>query len=325
MHSSEGRGRLKSLLLTRCSKLQGSPFLKVEKNNENNRFPSQEDFLRKIKRHMPLLLGTFFLFQGETSAQHSKETMNIAVSDFIGNNVDIGTASIISERLRIELFKTRQFTVLERNQMEEILKEQGFQQSGCVTEQCYIEVGQLLGVTHMIIGSVGKLGQTFTINAKMIDVRDGRIIQATNSDCKCDIDEVLSVSTFEIAKQLCAEGSIPEQADKNRGHSFNVPSMGLQVRDLNDSDIQKLNFPKGIKGVLVIDKDPDRETSTSGIEINDAIVQIGLQGKGLIHIYSFQGVEALLSQVKTDEEILLHVKRGTKSHFINTKLKKQSN
>lgn len=127
---------------------------------------------------------------------------SIAVHDLIPQGMEQHSAALISDRLRAELFKTGSFVVLERGQMEEILKEQGFQQSGCVSDQCAMEVGQLLGVGHIIVGSIGKLGKTYTMNVRMLDVQTGQIVETENVDCKCEIDEVLSSSTRDMAEAL---------------------------------------------------------------------------------------------------------------------------
>ena len=63
--------------------------------------------------------------------------------------------------------------MVERNQMEEILNEQGFQQSGCTSAECAAEVGALLGVQNMVSGSFGLLGNTYTIDAKLCIYRVG--------------------------------------------------------------------------------------------------------------------------------------------------------
>jgi len=71
----------------------------------------------------------------------------IAVSDVLGKGLPQSQADIISDRLRGELVKTGHFSVMERAQMDEVLKEQGFQQSGACTEQsCIVAMGQMLGV-----------------------------------------------------------------------------------------------------------------------------------------------------------------------------------
>ena len=131
---------------------------------------------------------------------------NAAVNDLSAQGVEASSASIISDRVRNELVKTGAFTVVERGQMESILKEQGFQQSGvCTNEACMVEMGQILGVDCMITGTIGRIGHTFTMGLRLIDVQSGKITASANVDCKCDIDELLSNSTTEIVHQLLGE------------------------------------------------------------------------------------------------------------------------
>ncbi len=65
---------------------------------------------------------------------------NIAVLEFDGKNVSSEEASALTDRLRIELFKTNRFSVIEREKMDTILKEQGFQMSGCASDACAVEI-----------------------------------------------------------------------------------------------------------------------------------------------------------------------------------------
>ena len=128
--------------------------------------------------------------------------MNIAVSDLAGQGIEQSSTSIISDRLRTELFKQGGFTVLERNAMQDILKEQGFQQSGCTSDACAVEIGQLLGVSYIIVGTVGKLGHLFTIDIRMIEVSTAKIVYSENVDCDCPIEKVLTSSVVSIAKKI---------------------------------------------------------------------------------------------------------------------------
>jgi TolB-like protein len=130
------------------------------------------------------------------------EKTYIALSNITRQGIDESAAAIITDRLRSELFKTGAFRVLEREQMDEILEEQEFQQSDCVSDACLVEVGQLLGVTHMVTGSLGKLGKIYTINLRMIDVETGEVVYTRDTDCQCPIEEVLSQSTVDIARKM---------------------------------------------------------------------------------------------------------------------------
>ena len=55
-------------------------------------------------------------------------------------------SATLTDRLQSEMVNTNAIIMVERNQMEEILNEQGFQQSGCTSAECAAEVGALLGV-----------------------------------------------------------------------------------------------------------------------------------------------------------------------------------
>ena len=54
--------------------------------------------------------------------------------------------------------------------MKDLLEEQRFQITGCVEQACAVEIGRLLGARKMVIGSVGKVGDTFTVSLRMVDV-----------------------------------------------------------------------------------------------------------------------------------------------------------
>lgn len=119
--------------------------------------------------------------------------------------VSVGEADIIADRLRGDLFNTGKASMMEREQMQQILKEQGFQQSGaCTDEACMVEIGQLLGVERLISGSIGKLGSLFLVNLRSIDVQTAKIIAVVSVDIKGGIEDVVKYLP-NIAQQLVAE------------------------------------------------------------------------------------------------------------------------
>ena len=88
---------------------------------------------------------------------HAKDKMVLAIMDFKAKGVPDTLAGQISELIRMEMINTGQYKVLEREQMDKILKEQEFQQTGCTDVSCAIQAGQLLSADKMLIGSVMKL------------------------------------------------------------------------------------------------------------------------------------------------------------------------
>ncbi|MBC8403191.1 MAG: PEGA domain-containing protein [Candidatus Marinimicrobia bacterium] len=107
--------------------------------------------------------------------------------------------------------------------MQEILEEQGFQQSGCVTDECVVEVGQMLGAQQMVGGSIGRLGNVFTITARVIDVESGEIINVTTYDHEGDIGSLLKTGMRQVALDLFSKQEVASvSAVINTGDLFIV-------------------------------------------------------------------------------------------------------
>ncbi|MBI4802151.1 MAG: hypothetical protein HY796_06470 [Elusimicrobia bacterium] len=107
---------------------------------------------------------------------------NVAVADFIGKNVSQADASIVADFLRTELVNTGLFNVMDRNNMDTVLAEQKFQASGCTEQQCAVEMGKLLNVKQMLVGSLSKLLDSYYITVNMVDVETGKITASYGSD-----------------------------------------------------------------------------------------------------------------------------------------------
>ena len=133
----------------------------------------------------------------------------IAVLDLDINNVSQSDVRALSDRLREELFKTKKYKVLERGLMEEIMKEQGFQQAGCTSNECIVEVGQLTGVQKMVGGSVSKVGSVYSVSCRIIDVETGEIIKMSSYDHIGDMGGLLTQGMRMVANEL-STGSIPQ-------------------------------------------------------------------------------------------------------------------
>ena len=83
-------------------------------------------------------------------------------------------ASVLTDRLRSNLVETGVFDVVERGKMEEIFEEVELQLSGCISSECAVQVGQMLGVSRMITGKIGKFGKTYTIDVRVIDIKKSK-------------------------------------------------------------------------------------------------------------------------------------------------------
>ena len=143
---------------------------------------------QKIFPLLILLIVSQFLV-GQTT--EGKTT--VAVLEFEGRGINQMEAATLTDRMMSELVNTNAVIMVERNQMDEILSEQGFQQSGCTSSECAAEVGALLGVQNMVSGAFGKLGNSYTIDAKMFSVETGATVRAVTKTYKGEVDGLLNV------------------------------------------------------------------------------------------------------------------------------------
>ena len=133
----------------------------------------------------------------------------------------------MTDRLRNELVQFDEIEIVERKRIDAVFQEQKIQISGCVDE-CLIEVGKILGSSSIIVGSIGKVGNYFTINARKINATTAKVESAISYDSYSDIDQLLikgmSEVAFKIAKGYNPSKSLIEnvepQPDLNEKYTF---------------------------------------------------------------------------------------------------------
>ena len=125
----------------------------------------------------------------------------IAVFDFSNNGLSNNEVLTLTDRLRTELVRVSDYKIVERSKIDEILKEQKFQLSGCVDE-CLLEVGKMLGANNIIIGSFGKVDNIYTISARMVDAETGEVKQAISYDSDYNLGNLLKYGMEECAYRL---------------------------------------------------------------------------------------------------------------------------
>jgi hypothetical protein len=94
----------------------------------------------------------------------------LVVYDFDSPEQYRPAALILSEALREELFKMRKFTLVNRENLDQVLKEMALQQTGLIDEKQAVKTGRGLAANQVVTGTMGLLGKTFVLQAKRIDV-----------------------------------------------------------------------------------------------------------------------------------------------------------
>ena len=98
----------------------------------------------------------------------------IAVSDFVGKPAEIGQE--IAETLGTDLAKSERITLVERSQLGQALRELRLQSTGLTEPAQARKVGKLVGADAIIVGSFYLRGNQIVINARVVDVRTGKVM-----------------------------------------------------------------------------------------------------------------------------------------------------
>ena len=118
--------------------------------------------------------------------------------------IDSGVARFITEDIESRLVNNcPDVKVVERNQIDQIVRELRYVQSG-LTETQAIEIGRHLAAAYLMIGSVQKMGHDLSITVKLVSVETSAIVGTrgvicTNASMR-DIFDMVSVLAPTIAK-----------------------------------------------------------------------------------------------------------------------------
>jgi TolB-like protein len=103
---------------------------------------------------------------------HALHGVKKALADLLSEVLLTGTA-------RSEAFKS----VIGGSDLQEIMSlEQQKGAFGCSNDGCLATLGGALGVPRVIVGSIGKLGQRFLLNIKLIDVEEAKVLMRVNQE-----------------------------------------------------------------------------------------------------------------------------------------------
>jgi hypothetical protein len=182
-----------------------------------------------------VLLLLAAIFQSNSDAMQDNK-ITLAVLTFEAKSgVSKGEASTLSDRLGSMLVATNVLIVIERGKMNTILEEQGFQQTGCTSTECVVEAGKLLNVQKMVSGTIGKLGQTYTIDLALINVETAQIEESYFRNYKGEIDGLLEVMES-ISNQI-----VQTARGEKRKTAFGVNQVLLTVNSSPSNAIININ------------------------------------------------------------------------------------
>jgi hypothetical protein len=89
---------------------------------------------------------------------------------------DPSMAAFVIEELEVKLVQSRRFSIVDRRQLEQIRAEQNFQISGEVSDDSAVSIGNMLGASIVITGSISRYDTAMRLILRTMDVRTARIL-----------------------------------------------------------------------------------------------------------------------------------------------------
>jgi TolB-like protein len=154
-----------------------------------------------IKKKTALLCVLIFLVAMTTGGSaYPAEKMAIAILDLTPKGVPAIVSGAVSDIIRAEFSNFANFTVVERNQVNKILNEQGFQMTGCTDTSCAVEVGKLLSARRIIAGEVTAVGKKIVITVRYLDVEKGTSL--FSEAAACESLDVIDKTASDVARRF---------------------------------------------------------------------------------------------------------------------------
>jgi TolB-like protein len=99
----------------------------------------------------------------------------VAVMNFnVTEGLSAGESLTLTNSFRNALNKTEKFSVMPLDKMRDILQTQEYNK-GCSSIECALEAGKELTVEKIIIGDIGKVEDTYTINVQLVNVSSRQV------------------------------------------------------------------------------------------------------------------------------------------------------
>ncbi len=147
----------------------------------------------------PSLSGRIRARQGTDPALKPGVPVKMAILGFEARGVQEEVADVCVGTMTNALANIDYITLVERRQIEKIVNEQKFQLSG-LTEEEGVEVGKISKADIILLGSVGRLGSSLIMSARLISVTTGKVLKGREVICEeCRDQDIYDAMTLLVS------------------------------------------------------------------------------------------------------------------------------
>jgi len=118
----------------------------------------------------------------------------VAVMDFeAGEGIMKGLNRAVTDKVREGLMSTRKYVIIDRANIQMIMSELAFGQTGICDQSCAVQVGRALSAHFIITGRITQLGpEECQVSGQMTDVERTEIVRSASERCSCTATEIIA-------------------------------------------------------------------------------------------------------------------------------------
>jgi len=130
------------------------------------------------------------------------EKPTLVIMDFEANGIPQEEAKVFTEHLQVELFNQENYSIIEESNINQKRQEKEFSGDKCATIECLVQVGKLCGAEQVIGGSITKIGDSYSVMTRLVDVNNNQLLKTFVYDHQGDIISLLSEGVAEVAAKI---------------------------------------------------------------------------------------------------------------------------
>ena len=127
----------------------------------------------KLKAFIALILFVSLGSSQKRNRFYAKPTL--AIMNFDSSGISEDVYNILYNKLWNDIDSIGVFIMVEQHQIYDVLEKYNYDRPECTTRACAIEIGRLVGVKNVITGSFVSSGDSTSVQAELIMVRDDSI------------------------------------------------------------------------------------------------------------------------------------------------------
>ncbi|GEM_PF-1570507 len=148
----------------------------------------------------------------------SAVSIRIAITQIEPIGVKKEVARSVEELLQTDFSKNPMFQLVERSQLDALLKEQELQLSGITSAESATEAGKILNVNKVIFGTISNYDSEYIkylLSLRLVDVEKGSVVAAETIQIRTSEEIVKAASeiTERLSRQIKIEGKVARIAE----------------------------------------------------------------------------------------------------------------